>query len=57
MRNLSKSELNEALEVKMEGSLFTVSLSPGQGDEGGALYSPVAPFPSKVFYWGSGDEE
>ena len=55
--NLSKSELNEALEVKMEGSLFTVSLSPGQGDQGGTLYSPVAPFPSKVFYWGSGDEE
>lgn len=57
IQNLSKSDLNDALEVKMSGSLFTVSLSPGSGDEGGTLYSPVSPFPSKVLYWGSGDEE
>lgn len=57
IRNLSKVDLNDALEVKMDGSLFTVSLSPGEGDQGGALFSPLSPFPSKVLYWGSGDEE
>ena len=57
VKNLSKIDLNDALEVKMNGNLFTVSLSPGTGDQGGSLFSPVSPFPSKVLYWSSGDEE
>ena len=57
VKNLSKIDLNDALEVKMNGNLFTVSLSPGVGDQGGSLFSPVSPFPSKVLYWSSGDEE
>ena len=55
--NLKPSALNDALEVKMNGNLFTVSLSPGAGDQGGSLYSPISPFPSKVLYWSSGDED
>jgi hypothetical protein len=43
--------------VKVNRNLFTIMLAPGQGDQGGALFSPAAPFPSKSLYWGGGGQQ
>ena len=55
---LIKARLNTSLEVKVSNQLFTVTLIPGgDGDQGGSLFTPDAPFPSEVLYWGGGGQQ
>jgi hypothetical protein len=53
---LTKARLDKSLEVKINNQLFTIMLVPGEGDHGGTIYSPAAPFPSEVLYWGGGGQ-
>jgi hypothetical protein len=51
---LEKSDLNQALKVKLTGKTFQVSLAPPDGVGSSAGFNPISPFPSKILYWGSG---
>ena len=52
--NLEKVDLNNTMQVKSVGQSFNISLAPSEGAGQQTLFTPAAPFPSKVLYWGSG---
>jgi hypothetical protein len=55
--SVEQSALGEALQVKMSGQLMSIGLAPPEGSPQGVMFNPVAPFPSRVLYWGSVDGE
>jgi len=51
---VEKAALGRSMQMSSARQVLTIGLAPPEGAARLTPFSPVAPFPAQVLYWGSG---